>query len=388
MWKISSYFRVSSCRSRLLTGILLAALFVSFVPGTSRAQQPTAAISEVTGTVLVNGQTPKTGAVLHAGDILETRAGAQVVLMLSEGSELRLGQNTRIDLAVLAQRPQTGARTSYLKLAYGWIRGILAPGHQTAGSSFEIETPNAVVGVKFSQPDVEVSYDPTKQETVGIAHTVELIAINLLTNEKIVVPVGSSVIIVGLLMKVIVGTSAAAIAAATSTAAASTAAVSTAATATGAAAVGSVSAATIAAVGVGMAAVVGGVVAVEASSDGGDGTDGDNPFTGIFVGEAFNSDDNATWINTFTLNLRQNGTSVTGTSRLVVRVLTGERFPDDCTIPLSGTVTGTSVVLSCLSTPVSGTCRGEGGCGTMNCTLTDNGQFLRCPDIGFDFSRQ
>ena len=383
MWKISSYFRVSSCRSRLLTGILLAALFVSFVPGTSLAQQPTAAIREVTGTVLVNGQTPKTGAVLHAGDILETRAGAQVVLMLSEGSELRLGQNTRIDLAVLAQRPQTGARTSYLKLAYGWIRGILAPGHQTAGSSFEIETPNAIVGVKFSQPDMEVSYDPAKQETIGIAHTVELIALNLLTNEKIVVPVGSSVIIVGLLMKVIVGTSAAAIAAATGTAAASAAAV-----AGTAAAVGSVSAATIVAVGVGTAAVVGGVVAAEASSDGGDGTDGDNPFTGIFVGEAFNSDDNATWINTFTLNLRQNGTSVTGTSRLVVRVLTGERFPDDCTIPLSGTVTGTSVVLSCLSTPVSGTCRGEGGCGTMNCTLTDNGQFLRCPDIGFDFSRQ
>jgi hypothetical protein len=68
-----------------------------------------------------------------------------------------------------------------------------------------VDTPNAQVGVKFSQPDVEVSYDPEKEETVGIAHTVELLAKNILTDEEVLVPVGSSVIITAVGIKVVAG---------------------------------------------------------------------------------------------------------------------------------------------------------------------------------------
>lgn len=171
------------------------------------AQQPTATISALSGTVLVNEQEQGTGTVLGAGDIIETQAGAKVVLELSDKSLLELGENTKLDIIVLSQTA-TGARISRVKLLWGRVRTALSPDHQQAGSTFDIDTPNAAIGVKFSQPDVEVSYDSAKQETVGIAHTVELVAKNLLTDEEKVVPVGSTVIIVGLLMKITAGTAA------------------------------------------------------------------------------------------------------------------------------------------------------------------------------------
>jgi hypothetical protein len=256
MCKTSSYFRISVFRNRVVAWMLLVIFVSSFAPSLSLAQQATATIRTLSGNVLVSGQVAKLGIVLSAGDTIETQAGASVVLVLSDGSELQLGEHTQVNLVDLRQTA-SGARVSRLKMMWGRIRAKLSPGHQQAGSSFDIETPNALVGVKFSQPDVEVSYDPAKQETIGIAHTVELIAINLLTNEKIIVPVGSSVIIVGLLMKVIAGTTAAAIAAGTTTATTGT---TVATTATG------IGTGTMVAIGVGVAAAAGGVAAIAASS--------------------------------------------------------------------------------------------------------------------------
>jgi hypothetical protein len=69
---------------------------------------------------------------------------------------IQLSQNTKIDLALLLQSPETGARQSRLKLLYGKIKLFLSPGHQKEGSAFVTETPNAQIGVKFSQPNVEV----------------------------------------------------------------------------------------------------------------------------------------------------------------------------------------------------------------------------------------
>ena len=111
-----------------------------------------------------------------------------------------------------------------------------------------------MVGVKFSPPDVEVRYDPAKQETVGIAHTVELLAKNLRTGETKLVPVGSTVIITAAALTIITGTTAAAIAAGTGTTAAATTGIGT---------------GTMIAIGAGALAVAGGVAAMTASSGGG-----------------------------------------------------------------------------------------------------------------------
>jgi hypothetical protein len=180
------------------------ALSISMPQLTATTPGLTATISALSGTVLVNGQKQKEGTILITRDVIETQVGASVVLELSDGSQLKLGENTKIDIVDLSQTA-TGARTSRIKMLWGRIQALLSPGHHQAESSFDIETPNALIGVKFSQPDVEVSYDPTKQETVALSHTVVLAVTNLLTGEKMIIPIGSTAIITVLGIKVIAG---------------------------------------------------------------------------------------------------------------------------------------------------------------------------------------
>ena len=98
---------------------ILTILAVCSIPSFSHAQQPTATVREVSGQVLASGAVPvKIGTVLQSGDTIQTQAGASVVLEISDGSRLEIGENTSIDLAELIQEPATGARVSRLKL-YG-----------------------------------------------------------------------------------------------------------------------------------------------------------------------------------------------------------------------------------------------------------------------------
>lgn len=193
---IASNCSVPHFRPLVVSGsILLVFLCFSAVV---TAQQPTATINSLNGQVLVSiqGKTPvvgTTGMILRAGDIIETQAGAQAVLLLSEGSELRLGQNTKIDITTLTQK--TRARTSRIKLLYGKIRAILSPGHQKEGSSFTIDTPNATAGVKFSRPVIEASYDPATETSLFKAYTVALKITNRYTRKVRQVPRGSQAII-------------------------------------------------------------------------------------------------------------------------------------------------------------------------------------------------
>ena len=124
-------------RHRLFVWMVLFFLSWSCLPAVSLAQQPTATMSAVSGTVLVNGQQQAQGTVLNAGDVIETQAGASVVLALSDGSVLEVGEKTQVDLAELSQTA-TRARVSRIKLMWGWMRAKLSPGHQNAGSSFHV----------------------------------------------------------------------------------------------------------------------------------------------------------------------------------------------------------------------------------------------------------
>lgn len=408
MGNTSLHVQISSFRSRRLVWVMLVILAWSWMPALSLAQQPTATISALNGTVLVNGQEKGKGTILSAGDVLETQAGASVVLELSDGSSLELGENTKLDIAELSQTA-TGARVSRVKLLWGRIRAKLSAGHQQAGSTFDIETPNALVGVKFSEPDIEVSYDPAKQETVGIAHTVELIAINLLTNEKITVPVGSTVVIVGLLMKLMVGTTAAVIVAETGTAAVGTTTTGTTPTA-GTTAAG-VSKGTLIAIGVGAAAAAGGVAAVTAisgDSDKGD-ADGDidwnNPFTGTFAREISGSSDPdytpcvppvSTYRLLDAITLTQSETVLTGTYSATLTF--GNCCTATSTVPLTGTVVDATTAIN-ISGPLpefycegsNCSCEDEfGRSGPIILTLVENGRILRWDDVGdiADFYRQ
>lgn len=94
-------FIITCFRIRVLVGLLITSFAFSFVPFVSLAQQPTATISKMTGTTLVNGKKQGKMTVLNAGDVIVTKAGSSVVLELSDGSLLSFVEKTKIDLTEL-----------------------------------------------------------------------------------------------------------------------------------------------------------------------------------------------------------------------------------------------------------------------------------------------
>lgn len=414
MYRTSSTVNVSWFRhTTLIWGVLLVMLW-SYLPVVSWAQQPTATINTMSGTVLVNNQQQGTGTVLRTGDIIETQVGATMVLELSDGSLLEVGENTKLDVAVLS-RTAAGARVSKMKLLWGRIRAALSPEHQHAGSSFDIETPNALVGVKFSQPDVEVSYDPAKQETVALALTVALAVKNFVTDEEKIIPIGSIAIITALGIQVMGGaaTTGAIATETTGTGAADTlptavettetitpgtetvvGAAETTTAADGAAetaAATGMSTGTKIAIGAGAVLAAGGVAALAASGDDGDGggtgdSSGTRSFTGIFMATFVGGAGDAMMTHIF--DLTQNGTSVTGTFDVTWNFFSG--CTGNVVVPVTGTTSDTTATLSWPRGEDSTSCgiciiRAEPG---VTATLHDNGRILRLSDANYDYIRQ
>ena len=179
-------------RAILVVGMLGLCLTASF----SAAQQPTATISSLQEEVFLSfqGGTPISGiagTVLRAGDSVRTYSGAAMLLSLSDGSKLDLGQNTNLTLSLMEKDPSRVR----LDLQWGRVRSILSPVYQTEGSSFSVQTPNALVDVKSSELDAEVLYDPEIQTTTVLAHEFDLRIINLLTGVELQIPRGHSGII-------------------------------------------------------------------------------------------------------------------------------------------------------------------------------------------------
>ncbi|GAK57048.1 Fe2+-dicitrate sensor [Candidatus Vecturithrix granuli] len=170
------------------------------LPSLTELKQPTATIRELREPVFVSiqGEAPTPAilqTVLRTGDDIRTYSGAGVTLTLSEGSELKLGENTTINLSSLVEDAQTGTRISRFELWQGSLRSILSAEHQKPGSSFTVQTPNALVGVISSEPDSEVMYDVSSNTTIVNAHKSEVVVTNLLTGSSKVIPQGHSGII-------------------------------------------------------------------------------------------------------------------------------------------------------------------------------------------------
>lgn len=115
--------------------------------------QVLASVESVNGIVKVSLQgqgevRARTGMDLQAGDILRTEVGGRLTLKLSDGSRLELGEDTRLDVTELSLTTRT--KSSLFKLVWGRIRAVIAQPYKTPGSRFEVETPNALAGVKFT----------------------------------------------------------------------------------------------------------------------------------------------------------------------------------------------------------------------------------------------
>lgn len=154
-------------RVRVFLFMLLIGGLLGISPGRASAQVP-ATIQLVTGTVQVSIQggaasPAAVGNILNAGDTLRTGPGSEAVIQLSDGSTLQLGENSSLDISTLAQNLQTGSRTSYFKLLFGKVRALISEEHKIPGSEFNVETPNAIAGVKFTI--FTTTYDPILEET-------------------------------------------------------------------------------------------------------------------------------------------------------------------------------------------------------------------------------
>ena len=150
------------------------------------AQQPQAAIQTFSGDVMVSKlgrpDSPAVrNTVLSQGDAIQVHAGAAAVIELSDGSTIELGEQTMAYFAVLEQSRK--ARATHLYLLWGRIRTVLTPAHQKKGSSFQVETLNALVNLTFSAPDVEIIYRPETDATIAVAHTVDVSLTNLATGQ-------------------------------------------------------------------------------------------------------------------------------------------------------------------------------------------------------------
>lgn len=170
------------------------------LPSVIEMKQPTATMTENQEQVFVSiqGEAPTPGLqdmVLRTGDVISTQSGSTCTLTLSEGSEITLGEETNITLTSLVEDSQTGARITRCELWQGILRATLSADHQKPGSSFTVQTPNALVGVTAAEPDSEVMYDSDSHTTIANAHKAEIVVTNLLTGSSKVIPQGHSGII-------------------------------------------------------------------------------------------------------------------------------------------------------------------------------------------------
>lgn len=182
--------------------MFLWALFIITwgVPSNILAQQPTATFKKLSGEAMVSLQGQQDmqatrNTILSQDDAIQTHIG-ETSLELSDGSTLELGAHTMLDFAGLSQ-DSSGARHSHLYLLWGHVRAFLSQEHQHPGSSFKVETLNALVNVTFSQPDIEVFYHPETDTTTVLARSVSLLLTNLVTEEVALIPTGHTGVVHG-----------------------------------------------------------------------------------------------------------------------------------------------------------------------------------------------
>ena len=144
-----------------MTALLLAALLTApanaapTAPGEDASMQAT----HVEGMVTVNGGPLLEGDPLHPGDNVQTTPGARLEVTLGTGSVLRLGESSRMTLGAT---PPNRAFSVRLFLGNLWTKV-----HKlTASQTFQLETENAVAGVRGTEFRVEVA--PCKEDLLRV----------------------------------------------------------------------------------------------------------------------------------------------------------------------------------------------------------------------------
>ena len=113
------------------------------------------------------------GSDVEIGDELSTGAG-QMRVVFRDDSILDLSEYSSVVVDDQVFEPDAGHFTSLVKWLTGKARALVSSYYESPGSSYEIETPNAVAGVRGTS--FLISYDPAsdKTEVIGIERRVEV----------------------------------------------------------------------------------------------------------------------------------------------------------------------------------------------------------------------
>lgn len=116
-----------------------------------------AVVLDLSGQVQAHGPdgsklTPLRNGTLPEGTLIETDAGAKILLRLDDGSEILLKSDSR--LALKQEAAPTG--TTLFEFILGRLRAVVTK-RFTGSPSFQLGTPSAIVAVRGTQFDVEVN---------------------------------------------------------------------------------------------------------------------------------------------------------------------------------------------------------------------------------------
>lgn len=138
---------------RLIGTVGLAAA----LPRIALAAEDAGKAARIKGTVSVNRggtQTPlNEGDAVMAGDVITTLAESRARLALNDGSQVNLGELTRVTIAEFSFQRETLTREAALDLQSGLLQAITAKAG--AGSSFVVRTNNAVAATRSTEWIVE-----------------------------------------------------------------------------------------------------------------------------------------------------------------------------------------------------------------------------------------
>ncbi len=116
------------------------------------------------------------GATLHAGDVIRTGAGARAYLKMSDGAQIRLGEQTRLHIAALDGKPRVSNVS--LDMLQGALRLLAGPerirtvgqGCDTAGLEslvVTLDVGDVVRGLADGAPDLLASAMRATHQLLG-----------------------------------------------------------------------------------------------------------------------------------------------------------------------------------------------------------------------------
>ena len=128
----------------------------------------------------------KENAVLSVGDEIETDTESEVVLLLPDGSKVKIGSSSRVLIKELGLLEVTNISKTTLEVVSGKIRAAVTP-FVNKESSFTVETENVSIGVRGT--DFGVIFDPDTLATtiISIQDCVEVLSTNYPTLDAVVV---------------------------------------------------------------------------------------------------------------------------------------------------------------------------------------------------------